>query len=326
MPGFITHYFFGRNVSKALENQPLKTILEENHTLFYLGTQGPDLFFYDLLSLRYSDHRNLGSYLHENQIQDFFHFALDELQTLKRVKDREACLAYICGFLCHYKLDHHAHPFIYGRTGYDVHTSGHDYYPKHFQLETEIDRYLLKEWTGKKLTDFPQASFFYLDKATRSLLSSFLSNVISHTVGKKKPVLSSHLQPRFIKFILLEAYVESKILMDPHSYKKNFFATLEKTLKLPPLLSSKFITNHQEDLDDFLNKKQTTWENPWDRSIRSKDSFPMIYKNAKRDCIQLLSQLDITLLCCCKNKNYTRSFSEKIGNYSYHSGLPVKSR
>ena len=48
MPGFTTHYLFGLNTWKKLDNIPLKQVIQNNHAAYSLGLQGPDLFFYFL--------------------------------------------------------------------------------------------------------------------------------------------------------------------------------------------------------------------------------------------------------------------------------------
>lgn len=54
MPGFMTHYLFGvKNLQQIRQNGECRTLLESidrNKTVFQLGLQGPDIFFYHLAS------------------------------------------------------------------------------------------------------------------------------------------------------------------------------------------------------------------------------------------------------------------------------------
>ena len=48
MPGFTTHYLFGLNTYKHLDDIEIKKHIHENHAAYSLGLQGPDVFFYFL--------------------------------------------------------------------------------------------------------------------------------------------------------------------------------------------------------------------------------------------------------------------------------------
>lgn len=48
MPGYVTHYIFGREVYHNLKNNSLKKNLYYNCAAYGLGLQGPDIFFYYL--------------------------------------------------------------------------------------------------------------------------------------------------------------------------------------------------------------------------------------------------------------------------------------
>ena len=50
MPGYVTHYIFGREVYHNLKNNSLKKNLYYNRAAYGLGLQGPDIFFYYLPS------------------------------------------------------------------------------------------------------------------------------------------------------------------------------------------------------------------------------------------------------------------------------------
>ena len=48
MPGYVTHYIFGREVYHNLKNNSLKKNLYYNRAAYGLGLQGPDIFLYNL--------------------------------------------------------------------------------------------------------------------------------------------------------------------------------------------------------------------------------------------------------------------------------------
>jgi hypothetical protein len=321
MPGFVTHYLFGAKTYQELNHIELQKILHKNFRPYRLGLQGPDIFFFHVPSLRYKDHRNFGSYLHEHEMQQFFYHALSCLPQLHDTEEKDICLSYICGYLCHYKLDYIAHPFIYGRTGYDIENSDNSYFSCHFALETEIDRYLLRKTTGKSLTEFNQAATFQLSKKEKNILSKFLSQVLTRTFRKLLPSKHIYLNPLFVKFLLLEGYLEMKFLLDPYNHKKRIVTTLENLFFSYPLLSSKFVTDQCEGLTDFMNFNREEWRNPWNQDITSDSSFEMLYKHACKESVLLLSQLSPARLYTSGQHEYLKKVMNQIKNLSYHSGL-----
>ena len=114
MPGFTTHYILGMKAYNDLPNNQLKYIIAKYRWLYQLGLQGPDMFFYNIPILRHRDYRNVGSYMHEHHIQDFFVCYLQHLSEVKSRQQREEGLAYFCGYLNHYIGDSICHPYVYG--------------------------------------------------------------------------------------------------------------------------------------------------------------------------------------------------------------------
>ena len=72
VPGFTTHYLFGVKAYNDLPNNYLKHVISKYRWLYQLGLQGPDIFFYNVPILRHRDYRNVGSHMHEYQVNDFF--------------------------------------------------------------------------------------------------------------------------------------------------------------------------------------------------------------------------------------------------------------
>lgn len=136
MPDFFSHMFLGQAV---LPNMPgaMQEAASLHPSLFTLGCQGPDLFFYyKLLSPR----RRRGAVSFANQCHNQNTRELLGYGASFLLKHREDAvfMAYWTGFLCHYALDRCAHPYI------DEHTSG---FKAHKRLEMHLDAYMLhKKW------------------------------------------------------------------------------------------------------------------------------------------------------------------------------------
>ena len=133
MPGFTTHYIFGMKAYNDLPNNQLKRIIAKYRWLYQLGLQGPDMFFYYIPVLRHRDYRNVGSYMHEHHINEFFRCSLNRLSSAVQTAERAGCRLsgrlyepLHCG-LC-------VHPYVYGRIGYDTSNPSAVHHGKHAAL------------------------------------------------------------------------------------------------------------------------------------------------------------------------------------------------
>ena len=179
MPGFTTHYILGMKAYNDLPQSYLKFVITKYRWLYQLGLQGPDMFFYNFPILRYRDHRNVGSYMHEHHVNDFFRCAFDRLSRIQSKQQKEEGMAFLCGFICHYVGDSICHPYVYGRIGYDIQNPGGYYHGLHAKLENDIDALLLKKYKKKKPSQFNQAATICLNGMETQFISSFLSACIN---------------------------------------------------------------------------------------------------------------------------------------------------
>ncbi len=103
MPAASTHFIFGKDLLNLLEE---KNISINNKNIFYLGVQGPDLFFYDKAGLSKDSLSSFGSIMHIKKIFEVVSF-------IHRYSgDDEDLKSYYYGYLAHYALDSTMHPFI----------------------------------------------------------------------------------------------------------------------------------------------------------------------------------------------------------------------
>ena len=86
MPGFTTHYLFGQQTYQLLAPSALKRIIQKYHTVFSLGLQGPDIFFYDVLSFL-SSKKNPGSVAHTADTKEFLQYLFESLRIFPEKKN-----------------------------------------------------------------------------------------------------------------------------------------------------------------------------------------------------------------------------------------------
>lgn len=129
MPSLYAHDRFGRQLLPGLPADVRRPI-QRCRSLYDIGLQGPDFFFYDNYLSR-TPVVELGSTLHNQTGLEFFMSCCSHV----RQNPSEEALAYLYGLLAHYCLDSICHPFVYDHTG----RGG----VIHSVLETEFDRHLL---------------------------------------------------------------------------------------------------------------------------------------------------------------------------------------
>ena len=96
MPDYFTHIIAAEKIYGALDEK-YRRIIAENRTLYLLGAQGGDIFFFYGLNYKH----NAGRMLHRENAFELF----------EKLKDGDP--AYCAGWATHYALDCTVHPFVY---------------------------------------------------------------------------------------------------------------------------------------------------------------------------------------------------------------------
>ena len=178
MPGYVTHYIFGRDMYEKLNDPVLKNNLYKNRAVYALGHQGPDIFFYYLPAYVLHGH-NLGDMAHTENTGAFYAALLESRSIFKKPEDLQIANAYLEGFLGHYILDSICHPFIYGRTHYKKNDRG--YFSRHAYLETEIDTSLLELKYHRRRADFHMENTIMLTPRQKWIVARMLHYAYQHT-------------------------------------------------------------------------------------------------------------------------------------------------
>lgn len=317
MPGFTTHYLFGLNVYKQMEKNNFKRTLQENHAAYSLGLQGPDLFFYFLPS--YIVHKNnIGSVAHIEKTNEFLRHLLDSRKLFPDKKEQKIAQAYIAGFLGHYILDTHCHPYIYWKT--DFREKNCRYYSSHMSLEVDIDTELLQFYKHRLPSAFHQNSTILLT----SLQVRTIAVILYYVYKKTYPELG--ISYTAIRTSIRSIQLGTKFLRDPSGRKKAIIGKLEKLLLGHPLLSTMIPSDTLTVHIDPLNILHKQWKNPWDTSLISNDSFFELMESAQENYLNILT--DLNRLYCTRphtpaQEARTEKLLAELGNNSYHSGLDV---
>lgn len=324
MPGFTTHYIFGMKAYNDLPFSQLKHIIAKYRWLYQLGLQGPDMFFYNIPILRHRDYRNVGSYMHEHHVSDFFHSYLREIGQIRSKQQREQALAYFCGFINHYIGDSICHPFVYGRIGYDVENPTGYHHGLHAALENELDAILLRKYKHKKPSEFNQAATIGLNGQETQFISRFLSQCISDTYYPVSHKNNFQVNPAMIHRSILALRFGCRTLSDKSGKKKNSIQFFEGIFLKNPIASPKLVTDTITNHRESCNLSHEVWHNPWDTSRTSTASFVDLFGQTLDKCSRVYNLVNSSLanMLTDEEQDFTPILDE-LGNYSYHSGLPV---
>lgn len=325
MPGFTTHYIMGMKAYNDMQFQPLKHIIAKYRWLYQLGLQGPDMFFYNIPILRHRDYRNVGSYMHEHHVNDFFRCYLTHLAGLKSKQQREQGISYLAGFMCHYIGDSICHPYVYGRIGYDVSNPSTHHHGQHASLENDIDALLLQKYKKKKPSQFNQAATICLNAQETQFISRFLASCINETYYPITYQNNFQVTPRMIHRSILALRFGCRTLADKSGRKKNSIQFVESIFLKNPIASTKLVTDDVPNPRKCLNLNREIWCNPWDKSLASNTTFPELFHQSLAKCslVYYLLNKCLTSRVPLEEQDFHLLLKE-LGNHSYHSGLDVE--
>ena len=323
MPGFITHYFFGTSAFQKIKSSYIKNIIQNHLGVYCFGQQGPDIFLYHIKNSLSSPARNISSLLHETQVASFFYNYTIAMETMKNPKNKEIARAYLCGLLGHYYLDSTTHPYIYYRANYIPGELRHNQYNfyLHGRIETNIDIYMLKHYKQQLPSAFHQERKLHLTKHELNVLSDLLSQTIQKTYFSKNEY---KVTKGFIKMTYFSMKLETFLLHSHFGVRKKILHSLEAFILKYHLLSATIATNNTVDTLNSLNLNHTMWYNPWNMTLRSRESFFDLYKKSKKSYLKTLELLDLFFKQIEKYGITTSMIGDLItfiGDCSYHSGL-----
>ncbi len=325
LPGFTTHYLFGVKAYNDLPNNYLKHVISKYRWLYQLGLQGPDIFFYNIPILRHRDYRNVGSYMHDFHVNDFFQSCLTEISEIHSRQQKEQALSYFAGYLCHYVGDSICHPFIYGRIQYETDVKSSHFHGRHAALENDIDAILLRKFKKKKPSEFNQAATICLNGQEIQFISRFLCRAINATYYQISERNNFQVTEGMVRRSIHAIRFGGRLLSDPEGRKKNKIEFFETIFLKHPVASRKLVTDENPvGVRKTLNLEHETWCNPWNKQMASSDSFLDLYHKTLNKChmvYYLLNEL-MSGERPLRERDWD-PFLNELGNYSYHSGLDV---
>jgi len=309
MPGMITHYFCAKTVMAALPAD-IRGRLAEHGRMYNIGSQGPDIFFYDFPGLL-GRRRGIGSRMHQKQVGEFIGEMAREAGRLAEPV-RGAAFAYIAGYLTHYCLDCAAHPYVYYKTGFrkpGERRGGLRYSAYHRSFETSIDVLMLKLLAGKRPADEKFWRLIFTKNGKTRQVADFLGGCISRVYGAR-------VNGRQVFAAMRWMWRTTRILQSTRGRRKRLMELAEDVI-IGGRVCSCMIHPQQTDGLDYLNTKNTPWKMPWDENSISCCSFTELFDNACNTAKPLIS----ALYDYAYNNGSLADFTALAGNRSLKSGM-----
>ncbi len=305
MPDIVTHYHFSRRLLAALPPEEQARLGKD---ILAYAALGPDpwysLHFYGgakkELSVR-------GGIMQKEHTGAFLRALAAEARA---AGEPRALLSYLAGFLCHYCLDKHCHPYILYKTGDYIQGRPETlpYRGNHSRLERAIDSFVIRRHYGKRPWHFPITKTVLGLKALPESLRDPLNRAHEAVYGWPAVFddLNACLRDQKIFYWLMQ---DPLGLVDKLMPRIDNGRTHEDYRTLPYF---------HKDIDpaqcDYLNEKKAPWCHPCDESLVSTESFHELFDKALAEAVEL-----VTLVLA-----YARGEAEDLsalGNASYETGF-----
>jgi len=171
--------------------------------------------------------------------------------------------AYALGFLCHFLLDDHAHPFIFARFPGAAHTPGE----MHMDLP-------FCDLSGAPLAAEKPWRLFRLSRRELQEIDALHAALVRALFFEDSRGVFARSYRKWVYFI-------NRLSFDPQAKKLRFLSRAEARMQRPGLLTAKLVTRDPADAaKDLMNLLHTPWAAPWSPADVRTESFADLFDAA----------------------------------------------
>lgn len=276
MPALITHHLFGE---ESIDRLPQGVITsDEERIAFILGNQGPDPFFFHMLTPRISDCMSLAQVMHRSRMSRQFSCLRDGVSHLQP-RDANLGRAFALGLLSHYVLDRNAHPFVYEQqfgivdSDPELEASGSQV---HAVLESDLDVLMLQlKRDGATVEDYPPAG----EIVTTDRINRVAGVLMSYVAGR---VYGIDIPAGEYAGAVSDMQMLYRTIEPAGSVKTRAIALVEGLVHDYSLLDGLAHRVTTELPERAGNLGHLTWKNPFTDEV-SNESFPEVFDRALVD-------------------------------------------
>lgn len=285
MPAFSSHYIFAKELIEEVEN---KSKFNINKDAVFLGTQGPDIFFFARILpwLIGKPLMKIGSQMHRTKPSLIF----DNMRNYCNNSDNsDIAKSYSYGFIMHYALDCMCHPFVYSlQNKITEKNSSLNPHSVHNIIEFSMDDLLLSKRMGiKKPCGFDASKTLNTDPFVTLEIAKLYSYILPKLYGYE-------LEESQIITALNDTKYFQKVSFDKTGIKKAILTPVEKILspfthnyKLSALIRPRDL----EKAKKYGNIDNSEWVYPT-ANIKSNKSFEQLFDQAKGFSLDIIEAFD----------------------------------
>jgi len=265
MPAATSHNIFANDLYLKYKNQI------EFKELFFLGCQGPDIFFHDFVGITKNSYLKYGELLHHSKVRDSITFMYN--YTKGTILED-----YFKGYLAHYCLDLRVHPLV---NYYADFLKNNSHLEAHFKVEAAIDVFTL-ESHGKSIKDFDCYLDIKVEKEKTDLIGEmyhqlFLS-VFDLDLKASQISRACRLMPFFMYLLKPNTKIKYDLIYQVEKIAKSHFVS---SLML-----------YQDLPFDISNPKNLNIINPKNKKMQFNYSLAELFDIASRDFDSFLFKFD----------------------------------
>ncbi|MCC8074178.1 MAG: zinc dependent phospholipase C family protein [Clostridiales bacterium] len=296
MPAYSTHYIFAKEMMPFLKEISDSKI---NEDAVYLGTQGPDIFFFHRVMpwMIGKSLRKIGSLLHRSKPEKLFE-AMREYCAKSEYPD--IAKSYVYGFILHYALDRRCHPYVYSLQDKMV-SNSHFLNPHtaHNTVEFSMDLYLLnKRLNIENPVSFDTSKTLRASDAVKAEIGRLMAYTVPKTINKNP-------SQKQIETALDDTKKIQKLTLDPIGIKRLIITPIE-TIIAPFSKNFKFTSMMRprdlEKAKKYGNISNENWKSPFDDSLHN-ESFEELFDLAKNDAQKMIDAFKGGVSCGDFTKN-----------------------
>lgn len=299
MPAFYSHFSFGIEGYKHIENREFKRLVKHHRSVFTLGLLGPDLFFYYLPDVLLGS-KKPAIVMHEYKTGLFIENLLKACEHLKGER-QDIAYAYIAGFIGHYAMDTACHPYIYEMAGRHENPSSW-----HYRYESTMDVFCCRQYLHRFPSQMNAHRLLSLNRQEMRVVCRLAADAYNRTYGLP------HLIPATIRGSIGCMHITIAFLKDKRGRKESFVRRWEKRLLGYGLISPLFVNFNMYCVDEretaHFQRMFETGVERFDEYLKRLLQHFMAERNRAEEEVEI-----------CRMR-----LLSALSNLSYHTGRPCK--
>ncbi len=278
MPAVVSHYIMSEKLIEYIREQ--YPSFELNKTAFIWGGNGPDfLFCHRILPWqRGRSYNKVGTLIHRLPPEN----VLGYLVSYAKEAGSDTAMSYALGFISHYALDSTAHPYIICLAEELAAVNGVHASTCHNDIESNLDVLLYERIYKKPVSSVSLKTLSPLDSNIMNIIADMIHGLLViyslPVMSKGEIITAQHDWHRALA-----------LLNDKTHLKRNVLKLGERTVHLPPILSSLVRPSKKSITFDYANAEHREWRSPFPPNDIHTESFYDLFDAAQVRSVELIA-------------------------------------